>query len=48
MKSSTDKLHDDETLVVSYEGNVFATETDYLDNNHNESDTCVFLLLSHL
>ena len=54
MKESSDKLHDDEMLVVSYEGNVFkvlrgsVTHISYLDNNHNESDTRVFFLLSHL
>ena len=54
MKESSDKLHEDEMLIVSFEGNVFEVvcqsvrQIDYLANNHNESDTRVFFLLSHL
>ena len=48
MKSCNDNVRDDETLIVSFEGNVFeilsegTTQLDYLSNNHNESDTRVF------
>ena len=54
MKSCNNNVRDSETLIVSIEGNVFevlsegTTQIDYLNNNHNESDTRVFFLLSHL